>query len=91
MIGGDLTGTGETIDAAKELITEYGWTDAGMHHAACSGKTGQPTCHTNASANERRIDFFFLNPILAQALESCEVEAKDITPFPTHTLLIIAL
>ena len=62
-----------------------------MHHAACSGKTGQPICHPNASANESRMDFFFLNPILAQALESCEVEAKDIIPSPTQKPLIIAL
>jgi hypothetical protein len=69
------------------LITEHGWTDIGNDESKCNGKPGRATCHTNANANESRIDFILANSRMTPAIANCYVDENS--DFPTHRPLII--
>ena len=73
----DLNGTTETFATVSDMLTDQGWTDAGMDSKACKGKTRQHTCHANEKARESRIEYKFPNPWLAPALEECEADQEE--------------
>ena len=64
------------------LIKEHGWTDIGNDESKCNGKPGRATCHTNANANESRIDFILANSRLTPAIVNCYVDESS--DYPTH-------
>ena len=89
LIAADLNGDTQNFGALSEMLLKQGWVDAGMDPKACKQGVGMPTCHTNGEAKESRIDFIFLNPQLAPALEDCMVDMEDL--IKTHRPLIVKL
>ena len=87
LIMGDLSSNLEAFPTAMALIKEHGWTDIGNDESKCNGKPGIATCHTNADADESRIDFILANSRLTPAIVNCYVDENS--DFPTHRPLII--
>ena len=65
-----------------EMIQEEGWSDIGANYDKCLGQPNQPTCHTNPSAQETRIDYCIANATLAPSIIKMEVDRN--ANFPTH-------
>jgi hypothetical protein len=82
LIAGDLNGPLEAFPTLMTMLREEGWTDVGADQAKCGGNPCQPTCHTNASSSETRIDYILANELLSPAITACT--ADRLADYPTH-------
>ena len=83
LIMDDFNGSLDAFPTAMALIREQGWTEICNDKGKRNGKPGRATCHTNANANESRIDFILANSRMTQAIVNCYVDENS--DFPTHT------
>ena len=82
MIWGDFNGSLEAFPTICDMSKEEGWTGIGNDTTKCSGRPGQPTCHTNAEVKESRIDYVITNDRLTPAVMSCKVDNE--ADYPTR-------
>ena len=82
LFGTLLQGPLQAFPTLVEMMRSEGWTDIGADSAKCGGRLNQPTCHTNATANETRIDYVIANEYFTPAIKTFKVDLM--ADYPTH-------